>query len=75
MVDAMISRFRVPDLARRGRFRPDRNRFAASVRACASRPESGPEASSLATTLPSRPSGCDSAGSSRPVGDLMASTI
>jgi hypothetical protein len=56
MVDAMISPFRMPDLARRGRFRSVRGRFTAPHRA-------------------SRPSGCDGVGSSRTVGDLMASTI
>jgi hypothetical protein len=68
MVDATISRVRMRDLARRGRFRPGCDRSLASARprlarrACASRRESDPEASSLAVALPSRPR----AASSRP---------
>jgi hypothetical protein len=62
MVEATISRVRMRDLARPGRFRPDAGRVAASARACASRRESGTEASSIATALPSRPG----AASSRP---------
>jgi hypothetical protein len=72
MVDATISRVRMRDLARRGRFRARRSRFAAPSSACASRRKSGPKASSLATALPSR----SRAASSRPGGgDLVASTI
>jgi hypothetical protein len=72
MSDAMISRVRMRDLARRGRFRPASGRGTASARACASRRESDPEASSLAAALPSRPR----AASSRPGGgDVMASII
>ena len=72
MVDATISRVRMRDLARPGCFCPDAGREAARRGACASRRESGAEASSLATALPARPG----AASSRPgVGDLMASAI
>jgi len=72
MVDATISRVRMRDLARPDRFRPDANREAAWRRACASRRESGTEASCIAAALPSRPG----AASSRPGdGDLVASTI
>ena len=77
MIDAPISRVRMRDLTRPGRFRPAdwgpasaRPQFVR--RACASRRESGTEASSLATALPSRPG----AASSRPGdGDLVASII
>ena len=72
MVDATISRVRMRDLARPGRFRPGRARFTVSARACASRRESGVEASSLTTALPSRPG---AASSSPGDGDLVASTI
>jgi hypothetical protein len=72
MIDATISRVRMRDLARPGRFRPDAGRAAAWRRACASRRENGTEASSLATALPSRPG----AASSRPGDrDLVASII
>jgi hypothetical protein len=72
MVDATISRVRMRDLARPGRYRPDAGREAAWRQACASRRESGAEASSLATALPSRPG----TASSRPGdGELVASTI
>jgi hypothetical protein len=72
MIDSTISRVRMRDLTRTGRYRPDAGREAAWRRACASRRESGAEATSIATTLPSRPG----AASSRPGGgDLMASTI
>jgi hypothetical protein len=72
MVAAMISRVRMRDLARPGRFRPDAGREAAWRRACASRRESGAEASSLATALPSRPG---AASSRLGDGDLVASNI
>jgi hypothetical protein len=72
MVDATISRVRMRDLARRGRFHVQGSRFAASLNVCASRRESDPKASSLAIALPPRPR----ATSSRPgEGDLVASTI
>ena len=77
MIDATISRVRVRDLARPGRFRTAHRGLATARpqivrRACASRRENGAEASSLATALPSRPG----AASSRPGdGDLMASII
>jgi hypothetical protein len=72
MVDATISRVRLRYLTRPGRYRSDAGGIAASVRACASRRESGTEASSIAAALPSRPG----AASSRPEdGDLVASTI
>jgi len=72
MIDAAISRVRMRNLARPDRFRPDAGHAAAWRRACASRRESGTEASSIATALPSRPG----AASSRPeVGDPVASTI
>jgi len=72
MAEAMISRVRMRDLARPGRFRPDAGREAAWRRACASQRESGTDVSSIAAALPSRPG----AASSRPgVDDLMASTI
>jgi hypothetical protein len=72
MTDAPISRVRMRDLTRPGRFRPDAGRAAAWRRACASRRESGAEVSSLATALPPRPG----AASSRPGdGDLMTSVI
>ncbi len=41
MIDAPISRVRMRDLARPGRFRPDAGRAAAWRRACASRPGDG----------------------------------
>ena len=72
MVDATISRVRMRDLARPGRFRPDTGREAAWGRACASRRESGAKASSIATALPSHPG---AASSRLGVGDLVASTI
>ena len=77
MVDATISCVRIRDLPRPGRFRPGFEPGRASQawlarRACASRRESGAEASTSAAALPSRPR----AGSSRPgVDDLVASTI
>ena len=72
MVEATISRVRMRDLARPGRYRPDSGREAAWRRACASRRESGTEACSIAAALPSRPG----AATSRPGdGDLEASTI
>ena len=72
MIDATISRVRVRDLARPGRYRPDAGREAAWRRACGSRLESGTEASGIAAALPSRPG----AASSRPgAGDLVASII
>lgn len=54
-VDATISRVRMRDLTRSGRFRLDADRSTALRRACASRRKSGTEASGIATTLPSRP--------------------
>ena len=72
MVDATTSRVRMCELARPGSFGPLRGREAAAHRACASRRESGTEASSIVTAHPSRPG----VASSRPgVGDLVASTI
>jgi hypothetical protein len=72
MVDATISRVRMRDLARPGRYRPDAGREAAWRRACASRPENSAKASSLAAALPPRPG----SASSRPgVDDLVASII
>jgi hypothetical protein len=72
MVDAPISRVRMRDLARSGRFRPDAGHEVAWRRACASRRETGTKASSLGTALPPRPE----AASSRPGGgELVASTI
>jgi hypothetical protein len=75
MIDAMTSRVRMRDLARPGRFRLTSGvSLEADPRreACASRRESGVEASSLTTALPSRPE----AASARPGdGDLMASII
>ena len=72
MIDATLSRVRMRDLASLGRFRPASGRGTAFHQACASRRESGTEASGIATALPSRPR----AASSRPGdGDLMASTI
>jgi hypothetical protein len=65
MIDATISRVRMRDLARPGRFRPTPAREAAWRRTCAPRRESGTEASSVATALPSRPG----------AGDLVASII
>jgi hypothetical protein len=41
MVDATISRVRMRDLARRGRFHVQGSRFAASLNVCASRPGEG----------------------------------
>jgi hypothetical protein len=77
MVEATISRVRMRDLARPGRFRPAHWGLASARpqnvrRACASRRDSGTEASSIAAALPPRPG----AASSRPAaGDLVASTI
>jgi hypothetical protein len=72
MIDATMSRVRLRDLARPGRFRPGEGRFAASRQACASRRASGTEASSIAAACPSRPG----AASSHPGdGDLVAATI
>jgi hypothetical protein len=72
MVDATISRVRMRDLARRGRFRESRSRFTSPALACASRREDSPKALGLATVLQSRPR----AASSRPGGtELAASTI
>jgi len=69
MTDATISRVRMRDLARRGRYRPAR-------RACASRRESGPEAFGLATafslSLASRPRAASSRSGDV---DLVASII
>src|SRR5262245_42141066 len=62
MVDATTSRARMRDLARRGRYRSPGSHFAAPRRACASRPASNTEASSLAVALRPRPR----AASSRP---------
>jgi hypothetical protein len=72
MVDATISRVRMRELARPGRFRPDAGRAAAWRRASASRRENGVEASSLTTALPLRPG---AANSRLGAGDLVASTI
>ncbi len=48
MVDATITRVRMRDLARPGRFLSPVGRVAAHRQACASRRDSGTEASSLA---------------------------
>jgi hypothetical protein len=72
MTDATISRVQMRDLARLGRFPPGEGRVTAFARACASRREGGPEASSVAAALPSRPR---AAGSRPGGGDLVASTI
>ena len=77
MIEATISRVRMRDLARRGRFHPGLGVWLKpdpklGRRACASRRESDTEASSIAVAFPSRPR----AASSRPgEGDLMASII
>jgi hypothetical protein len=72
MADATISRVRMRDLVRPGRYRPDAGSEAAGRRACASRRESDTEASSLVTALPPPPE----AASSRPgVGDIAASPV
>ena len=58
MIDATISRVRMRDLARRGRFRPAQVRFTALHRACVSRRETGPEALGsrpLSRRAPERP--------------------
>ena len=58
MVDATISRFRMRDLARRGRFRSEQSRSAAPLGACASRRESDPRRPalrSLSQRAPERP--------------------
>jgi hypothetical protein len=72
MIDAMISRVRMRDLARRGRFHLGGGRTTASRRACASRRESDTEASSIAVALPSQPRAASSRSGE---GDLMASII
>jgi hypothetical protein len=50
MVDATISRVRVRELARRGRFHPDGGRGTASRRACASQRENGTDLAWLQTS-------------------------
>jgi hypothetical protein len=47
MVDATISRVRMRDLARRGRFHVQGSRFAASLNVCASRREGDLVASTI----------------------------
>jgi hypothetical protein len=72
MVDAMISRVRLRDLAGLGREQPVAPGGAGPHRPCASARRTGTEASSLAAGAPHRPR----ATSSRPAtDDLMASTI
>jgi hypothetical protein len=72
MVDAIISRVRLRDLARPGRFRRRSGRVAAFAATCASRRPSVTDATSIGDGLPPRPE----ASSSRPgTDDLMASTI
>jgi hypothetical protein len=72
MVVATISRVRMRDLARLGRFRLRRGRGAAPPETCASRRQAVTDATSIGTGLPPRPR----AASSRPAtDDLVATTI
>jgi hypothetical protein len=72
MVDVTISRVRLRDLARLGRFQGREARRAASPPLCASRAEHLTDASSIAQALGPRPR----AANSRPgTDDLVASTI
>jgi hypothetical protein len=72
MVDAMLSRVRLHDLDVLGRYRPAESGGAGLHRPSAARRRTGPDASSIATGTPSRPS----RPSSRPgTDDFMASTI
>jgi hypothetical protein len=72
MTDATISRVRMCDLARRGRFRPATNHFTVNCWGVRFATRERPEASSIAAVLPSR----SRAASSRPgEGELMASVI
>jgi hypothetical protein len=72
MVDATISRVRMRELARPGRFRHRVGRVAACAATSASRRPSVTDATSIGDGLPPRPE----AASSRPgTDDLVASTI
>ena len=72
MVDATISRVRLRELARLGRFRRRSGRFAACTAPSASRRPSVTDATSIGDGVAARPR----AASSRPgTDDLVASTI